>query len=184
MTPSSSREDLQTLIRRDCVFFGDFTLSSGRKSSYYIDARRATLSAKGVRLIAELFFERFRMEDIDAVGGPVTGADPIVGAVLALSERRGKALRGFLVRPTDKTHGLGKSVEGKLVSGDRAVVLDDVMTGGASLLRAAQLARDGGASVEDAFCVVDRGEDGRALLQANGINVYSIFAVADLLQQR
>src|SRR5262245_45718063 len=130
------REALLERIKTDALQFGEFTLASGQKSTYYIDCRKVTLSSGGAAMIAAGILQELGDEPFEAVGGMSLGADPIVGAVLALAGLQGRELRGFLVRKEPKQHGTGKLVEGPLYSGDRVVIVEDVATSGGSALKA------------------------------------------------
>ena len=153
------KEELRDLIVRTALLKGDFVLSSGAKSNYYVDLRRVSLSAEGVSLIAELVLETLDSgPSVQMIGGPTIGADPIVGAVAALSRARGRLLDAFLVRKQSKAHGTQAKVEGPPIAGKAVAVLDDVGTTGASLITALEAAREQGADVRRALIVLDRGE--------------------------
>ena len=126
------------LLQRDALKRGTFTLASGRTSHYYVDGRKLTLSAEGAALIGAGVLEQLaRRPEVKAVGGLTLGADPIVGATLALASSAGLGhLRGFLVRKEAKTHGTGNLVEGPLEPGSTVAIVDDVATTGGSSLQA------------------------------------------------
>src|SRR5262249_180978 len=130
------RQALLDRIKTDALQFGEFTLASGQKSTYYIDCRKVTLSSVGAALIAAGMLEQLGEPPFEAVGGMTMGADPIVGAMLTLAGQQGRELRGFLVRKEPKSHGTTKLVEGPLYPGDRVVIVEDVATTGGSSLRA------------------------------------------------
>ncbi len=140
------RERLIELLQRDALRHGTFTLASGRTSHYYVDGRKLTLSAEGAALIGAGVLELLRTEfQVDAVGGLTMGADPIVGATLALASAAGSShLRGFLVRKEAKGHGTGKLVEGPLEPGSTVAIVDDVATTGGSSLQAVEAVRGDG----------------------------------------
>lgn len=174
------REKLIELVKRDALLFGDFTLASGRKSSYYIDCRNVTLSAAGAALIGEGIFTLLRDVAFDAVGGPSLGADPIVGAVLAYAGRRELPWRGFLVRKVAKEHGGGKLIEGPVRRGDRVVVLEDVATSGGSILRAVVALEQEGCTVVRIVTVLDRLAGASELFREKGYPFTSLLTLTDL----
>jgi orotate phosphoribosyltransferase len=179
---NKARERLKQIVVERSILRGRFKLASGRESDYYIDARLTTLSAEGARLIAEIFLEEIATcPEIVAVGGPTLGADPIVGAILALSFDKGRPLCGFLVRKEEKAHGTGRLIEGNLRPGDACAIVEDVATTGGSILRAIEAARTHGARVKKVMTVVDRGEGAEGLIKAAGCEFYSIFKVTELL---
>lgn len=176
------RERLGEILRQNSILRGKFTLASGKESDYYIDARLTTLHPEGVYLIGELLLEEIKKDPkVNAVGGPTMGADPIVGSLLYASHRNDYPLRGFLVRKGEKDHGTGKLIEGNLKSGDRAVVVEDVVTTGGSVLKAVGAVRDIGAEVSRIMVIVDRQEGAEKRFSDIGIDFYSIFKISELL---
>jgi orotate phosphoribosyltransferase len=170
------------LLRRDALKTGQFTLASGRTSHYYVDGRRVTLSAEGAAVIAEgvLGILATRPE-VAAVGGLTMGADPIVGAVLALAPSRARAgLRGFLVRKEAKGHGTGKLVEGPLEPGATVAIVDDVATTGGSSLKAVEAVEALGCRVACVIAVLDRLEGAGAAFEARGLDFYALTTIEDL----
>ena len=147
------RDRLRELLRRDALSQGEVSLSSGSASGFYFDCKRVTLTSEGARLTARAFVREIERwpEAVEAVGGMAHGAISIVGSIIALSE-----LGGFYVRDTPKKHGLLHLIENQPPAGTRVLVLDDVVTSGGSLLRAAAAARDAGCSVVGAMALVDR----------------------------
>lgn len=135
---------------------GEFKLSSGGTSDYYIDCRTTTLDAKGSRLTGEVFLDEIRQREWkpQAIGGLTMGADPIVVAVSVVSGE----LHGFLVRKAEKQHGTGQRIEGFREKGARVVIVDDVCTTGASTVQAIDAAREFGFEVVGAMCLVEREE--------------------------
>src|SRR5271170_7672642 len=130
------RQRLIEILQRDALKRGTFTLASGRTSHYYVDGRKVTLSAEGAALIGAGVLELIAGEPaVTAVGGLTMGADPIVGATLALAPAAGLGhLRGFVVRKEAKSHGTGRLVEGALEPGSTVAIVDDVATTGGSSL--------------------------------------------------
>ncbi|MFQ6103457.1 MAG: orotate phosphoribosyltransferase [Candidatus Glassbacteria bacterium] len=180
------REELLKLIREKSVRFGDFTLSSGKKSSYYIDARLTTLDPKGAYLIGNLILDRLKDSGIsaDAVGGLSLGADPISTAVSLMSFVRNEPLRALLVRRETKRHGMGRRVEGELTRGDAVIVVEDVISTGGSTLTAIEAIEAEGAHVAAVVGLVDRLMGGKESLEAKGYKVDVIFTIKEILGER
>ena len=173
---------LKLILRSKSILLGNFTLASGKQSSYYIDARLTTLDPEGAHLISKIFLGKIAAQgDITAVGGPSTGADPIVGAIISRSHEEGVPLRGFIVRKKEKQHGTGNMIEGGLRQGDKVAIVEDVITTGGSVLRAIDLVESAGAEVRGVFCVVDRGEETERTFLDRGCSFFSIFRVSELL---
>src|SRR6202166_3474996 len=152
----SSRQDLLHLLACKSFRLGEFKLSSGGTSDYYIDCRTTTLDAKGSRLTGEVFSDEIRQRGWKprAIGGLTMGADPIVVAVAVVSGE----LDGFLVRKAEKQHGTGQRIEGFREKGARVVIVDDVCTTGASTIQAIETAREFGFEIAGAMCLVEREE--------------------------
>jgi len=177
----SDIDDLKVLVMREAVKFGRFVLSSGKESDLYVDLRRVTLHPQGARLVGRLIFDRIKDRDIDAVGGMSIGADPIATAVSLEALERGRTIVAFLVRKTAKTHGMGNAVEGPVRGGMRAVVVEDVITTGASTIAAIERVREAGMEVDLAVGVLDRNEGGRQAIEALGVTVVSLLTRDDLV---
>ena len=178
----TDRERLKEILKEKSILRGDFTLASGKKSDYYIDARLTTLDPEGVSLIGKLFLEEIRKDsDINTVGGPTMGADPIVGSLMVLSHEGGYPLPGFLVRKQEKGHGTAKLIEGNLNPGDIAAVVEDVVTTAGSVVKAIHAVREAGAEVRKALVIVDREEGGQEKFDEIGVPFYSIFKISELL---
>src|SRR5579864_258920 len=154
----SARQKLLTTLAHKSFQLGDFKLSSGGTSDYYIDCRTTTLDAKGSRLTGEVFLEEIRNRGwkAQAIGGLTMGADPIVVAVSVVSGE----LNGFLVRKAEKQHGTGQRIEGFRDKGARVVIVDDVCTTGGSTVQAIEAAREFGFEVVGVMCLVEREEAG------------------------
>jgi orotate phosphoribosyltransferase len=152
----SPRQDLLRLLASKSFRLGEFKLSSGGTSDYYIDCRTTTLDAKGSRLTGEVFFGEIRKQGWkpQAIGGLTMGADPIVTAVSVVSGE----LNGFLVRKAEKQHGTGQRIEGFREKGARVVIVDDVCTTGSSTVQAIEAAREFGFEIVGAICLVEREE--------------------------
>ncbi len=178
----SRKTRLKQILVEQSILRGDFTLASGKKSTYYIDARKTTLHPEGLSLIADLLLGEVKtLLPVDAVGGPTLGADPIIGAMVGMAHERGLALGGFIVRKQEKTHGTGKLIEGNLGEGDQVVMVEDVVTSGGSVLKAIDAVSALGVTVKKLLVVVDREEGAEIKFQEIGIPFYSIFKISDLL---
>src|SRR5437868_12843966 len=154
------RARLKALLVERSVRVGDFTLASGARSSYYVDARRTTMSAEGQFLIGKLAFELVRRNAprFSHVGGLTMGADPVAYAIAHRSWMEGSPLDAFSVRKQVKEHGMGQRVEGGLPASARCLVVEDSMTTGGSALQAIEALRSMGATGVAAFTIVDREE--------------------------
>jgi len=155
---STSRQELLELLARKSFRLGDFKLSSGSTSDYYIDCRTTTLDARGAQLTGQVFLEEIREQgwEPDAIGGLTMGADPIVVAVAVISG----TMHGFLVRKAEKEHGTGRRIEGFADKGARVVIVDDVCTTGSSTVQAIEAARAFGFKIVGVMCLVERQEAG------------------------
>ena len=178
----SHRDELLDLLVKKSLRRGDFTLSSGQKSTYYIDGKLTTLDSRGAFLVARVFLAMLADDVPDAVGGLTLGADPIVGSLLALAGLEDLELKGFIVRKQAKEHGTQSLVEGPIGKGDRVVVVEDVLTTGASSLKAVDAVRELGCVVDRVLVIVDREQGGRENLKKAGCRVEAIFSVSELLR--
>ena len=151
---STARQELLEMLAHKSFRLGEFQLSSGGASDYYIDCRTTTLDARGAQLVGEVFLDEIREQgwQADAVGGLTMGADPIVVAVAVTSG----TMHGFLVRKAEKQHGTGRRIEGFAEKGARVVIVDDVCTTGSSTVQAIEAARAYGFEVVGAMCLVER----------------------------
>lgn len=180
------REALAKLIKNNALEFGDFTLASGKKASYYLDCRRVTLDSRAARLIGEGMLDligemRMKMgQGPKLVGGMAIGADPITAAILTTAGIKGYMLRGVMVRKEPKEHGKGQQVEGPWSEGDSLVIVEDVVTTGASSLKAIKLCEEVGLKVERVLAIVDRLEGGREAFKEAGYELTTLFTVEDL----
>ena len=159
---ASAREQLLELLATHSFRLGEFTLSSGAKSDYYIDCRTTTLHARGAELTGQVFLDLIQQQgwQPQAVGGLTMGADPIVVATSVISSQAGKPVHGFLVRKAEKAHGMGRRVEGFQEKGARVVIVDDVCTTGSSTIQAIEAAREFGFNIAGVACLVERLEAG------------------------
>lgn len=178
------RDRLRQLLVERSVRVGDFTLASGARSRYYVDARRTTMSAEGQVLVGRVAFDLIRRSGLEPshVGGLTMGADPVAYAIAHRSWLEGHPLDAFSVRKKAKDHGTGQRIEGGLPEGASCLVIEDSMTTGSSALAAVAVLRDYGAVVLGVLTVVDREEGGRALLEADGLSLLSLFTGQELLE--
>lgn len=175
------KTDLLRILAHKSFRLGEFKLSSGATSDYYIDCRTTTLDARGSRLTGEVFGNEIRKQGWkpEAIGGLTMGADPIVSAVSVVSGE----VNGFLVRKAEKQHGTGQRIEGFRKKGARAVIVDDVCTTGASTVQAIEAAREFGFEIVGAMCLVEREEaNGRPAVEraAAPAPFISIFTAAEV----
>ena len=176
----ADRQALIALITEEAVFHGDFTLSSGKKATYYVDMRKLTLDHRAAPAIGRLVLDIVRDLDVDAVGGLTLGADPIANAALHASVAADAPVDAFVVRKEPKDHGRGRQIEGAEVAGKRVVIVEDTSTTGGSPLKAAQVAKDAGADVVAVVTVVDRKTGAQAAVEAAGFEWRSIIDLDDL----
>jgi orotate phosphoribosyltransferase len=176
-----ARARLLSILKESAVLRGDFILSSGQRSDYYLDARRVTLSAAGSALVGEVFLELLASSQVDAVAGLTLGADPIVTAIAVVSGQRGQPLDGLIVRKQTKEYGAGRLLEGPWRDGLRVAVVEDTMTTGASALRAARAVSEAGGSVVGVYGLIDRHQGARHAVESAGYPFASIYDVEELL---
>lgn len=176
----ADRRALIALIADEAVFHGDFTLSSGKKATYYVDMRKLTLDHRAAPAIGRLVLDVVRDLDVDAVGGLTLGADPIANAVLHASVLAGTPVDAFVVRKEPKDHGRGRQIEGAEVAGKRVVIVEDTSTTGGSPLKAAEVATAAGAEVVAVVTVVDRKTGAQAAIEERGYEWRSVIDLDDL----
>jgi orotate phosphoribosyltransferase len=178
---TDARTDLAALIRENAVFFGDFTLTSGKKATYYIDLRKVSLDHRVAPLIGDVMVDLISdIPDIAAVGGLTMGADPIASAVLHRGVLAGKTYDAFVVRKEPKDHGRGKQVEGPDLKGKRVIVLEDTSTTGGSPIKAAEALEREGAIVVAVAVVVDRDTGAREIIEGAGYEYRAALGLTDL----
>ncbi len=171
----SDLDRLIAILRERSVTRQRVVLASGRESDFYVDARQTTLHAEGSAVIAKLILARLA-PGVVGVGGPVTGADPIAGAVAALSHLQGRPVHGFMVRKEPKGHGLKLWVEGRanLPEGSKVCLVEDTVTTGGSLIRAIERVEEDGLLVAQVIVVVDREEGARERLADAGYEMEAL----------
>jgi len=178
----NEREQLRQLLKAESLIFGDFTLASGKKSTFYFDSKRTTLRSDGAWLTAREILRLIREHrlEAEAIGGLTLGADPIVCPVAALSHAEGPKLRAFIVRKEAKEHGTGRQIEGNLPKGSRVIIVDDVVTTAGSTMKAIEAAEGEGHTVVAVICLVDREEGGAAKLAKYPF--YPVFKRSDIFE--
>jgi orotate phosphoribosyltransferase len=181
---ADERAALRLLLRTRSLRTGDFELASGRRSSYYIDARLTTMSGEGQLLIGRCGLRELdeRAWTPSAIGGLTLGADPVAYALAHAAAAAARTLDAFTVRKEAKQHGTGRLIEGNLAEGSTVVVVEDVITSGASALRAIRAVEDAGARVLGVLAVVDREEGGGERIGAAGYQVTRLFRASELLR--
>jgi orotate phosphoribosyltransferase len=181
---STARQELLEMLAHKSFCLGEFQLSSGSTSDYYIDCRVTTLDARGAQLVGEVFLAEIREQgwEADAIGGLTMGADPIVVAVAVTSG----TIHGFLVRKSEKQHGTGQRIEGFREKGAQVVIVDDVCTTGSSTVQAIEAAREYGFEVVGVMCLVERQDaHGRPSVEkaAAPANFISIFTATEVRKE-
>lgn len=175
-----NRDRLIELFKERALQFGDFTLVSGKKSTYYLDGKQITLHSEGLRQVGHGLLELLKDIEFDAIGGMSIGADPIVGGTLAVAAELNRDLNGFMVRKEAKGHGMQKYLEGPVEAGQKVVVIDDVVTTGGSALLAAQRCQEFGCEVVMMVGICDRLQGGADTFQENGLDYRALLTVEDL----
>jgi orotate phosphoribosyltransferase len=177
----ADRQALIGLIKDEAVFHGDFTLSSGKKASYYVDMRKLTLDHRAAPAIGRIMLDLIAdIPDVAAVGGLTLGADPIANAIMHESARTDRPLDAFVVRKEPKDHGRGRQIEGADVKGKRVVVVEDTSTTGQSALKAVEALRREGAEVVAVAVIVDRSTGAQAAIEAEGLEWRAAVGLDDL----
>lgn len=172
---------LAKLLEQKSVRRGNFTLASGKTSTYYIDGKLTSMSAEGAALIAEAILEEISDFPVDAVGGMDMGATPIVGAFAVASYRAGRPLPTFVVRKEVKAHGTMKLIEGPIPqSPSKVVIIDDVVTTGDSILKAIDAVQKAGHTVLLAISLLDRNAGAADALASRGIKYQPLTTLADI----
>jgi orotate phosphoribosyltransferase len=169
----TDEEALRRLLLTRSVRHGDFVLSSGQRSSYYIDCRLSTMSAEGMVLVGRMGLAAIRRAGWTprGVGGLTMGADPVAYAIAAASHGTELEIDAFSVRKEAKAHGTGQQIEGNFRAGDAVVVVEDVITSGASAQRAISAVQATGGKVLGVLAVVDREQGGKGILEAEDVEV-------------
>ena len=174
----ADRDRLLELFKSRAVAFGDFTLASGKKSSYYIDSKKVLFHGEAIALLGELLFESTKDLSFQAIGGLEIGAIPMATAAVLRFQQAGRTLEGFFVRKHAKGHGSQERVEGLVRRDDQVVIVDDVLTTGESVVQAIEALQAIGAVVARIVCIVDRLQGARERLA--GYDFRPLFTIRDL----
>ena len=182
---TSVRAQLLKKLKNSFVYNNEptFTLSSGRKSRFYIDCKKVALDAEGAVLVGRLVLDALESLQVDAIGGMTLGADPIAVATTVMSSFEGeRPIPAFIIRKEPKPHGISPMIEGTLPQGANVVVVDDVLTSGRATERTINILKEAGCQIVKVIAFVDRKEGGREHLESLGYDVQSLFTVEDLLK--
>ena len=174
-----TKQKLIDHLLANSVRTGDFTLKSGRKSSWFIDSKQTACRPEGLLLIADLALDIIPA-DVTAIGGLTVGADPVAYGIAAVAATRGRDLRSFTIRKEAKDHGVAGRLAGPLLPGDKVVITEDTVTRGTSPMEAVQVVRDLGAEPVMILVVVDRGGSCAALAEAAGIEFRALVTAPEL----
>ncbi|HEV2950031.1 MAG TPA: orotate phosphoribosyltransferase [Gemmataceae bacterium] len=172
-----ARRRLLDLFKSRALFFGNFTLASGKQSTYYINSKKAIFKAEAVWLLGEVIYQMTRTMNLHAIGGPEVGAIPMATAAAIRYHEHGQSIEAFYVRKQAKGHGSKEMVEGIVRPGDKVAMLDDVLTTGGSVLQAIREVERLDARIAAVICIVDRLEGAREAL--GHYNFLPIFTIRD-----
>ena len=174
----TDRTDLLSAIKAKAVVRGDVVLASGQRANWYIDLRRVTLDGSAAPLVGRVMLDLTADLDFDAVGGLTLGADPVATAMMHAAGARGRTLDAFVVRKTEKAHGLQRRIEGPDVAGRRVLAVEDTSTTGNSVLTAVDVLLEAGADVVGVAVIVDRGA--RQRVTERGLLYRAAYEMAEL----
>jgi len=169
---------LKEEILQKAVVRGKVILSSGKEADFYVDLRKVTLDAVAAPLVGEVMLELTKDLDYEAVGGLTLGADPVATAMLHAAAKQGRTLDAFVVRKSEKAHGLQRRIEGPDVKGKRVLAVEDTSTTGGSVLTAVEALKKAGAIVVGVAVIVERGAKER--VESNGLKYLSAYSLSDL----
>ncbi len=161
-----------------------FTLASGRQSNFYFNCKPTTLDPEGMNLIGEVIFNMIKDTPVTAAGGLTLGADPIASALAVISYQLGKPVKAFIVRKDAKDHGTKSAIEGNVMSGEKVVIIDDVITTGGSTITAIEHARKAGLIIDRVITLIDREEGGRENILQHVDCVQSVFTRTEIMALR
>jgi len=175
----SALELLKEEIIKKAVVRGKVILSSGKEADFYVDLRRVTLDAVAAPLVGKVMLELTKDLDFEAVGGLTLGADPVATAMLHAAAKQGRKLDAFVVRKSEKAHGLQRRIEGPDVKGKRVLAVEDTSTTGGSVLTAVEALKEAGAIVVGVAVIVERGA--KEKVESNGLKYLSAFSLEDIV---
>ena len=178
MSHSESWNKLKIQITNKAVVHGKVILSSGKEANYYVDLRRVTLDSEAAPLVGEVMLELTKDFDFEAVGGLTLGADPVATAMMHIAAKRGQKLNSFVVRKSEKAHGLQRRIEGPDVKGKKVLAVEDTSTTGGSVLTAVEALRAEGAIVVAVAVIVERGA--KAAIESAGLPYLAAYSISDL----
>jgi orotate phosphoribosyltransferase len=187
MTINEMKERLGEIILERSFRYSDnppFTLASGRQSNYYFNCKPTTLDPEGMNLIGEIIFDMIKGSAITAAGGLTLGADPIANALSVISYQKGKPINSFIVRKDVKNHGTKSAIEGNVKAGDRVLIIDDVITTGASTITAIEQAGQAGLIIDRVITLIDREEGGRENIRKYTENIESVLTRTQVMAIR
>ncbi len=165
---------LERALELEALRYGDFTLTSGAKSSYYFDGRLLTTDGESVGIIADLFVDILIQLGIRRFGGPAVAAVPIIGGIALSAYTKGHDIKGYFVRSEQKQHGMSKQIEGHINPGDRVAIWDDTISTGGSLLDAVDAVTELPADIDVALCILDRNQGGGDKLRDRSLPLFNI----------
>lgn len=178
MSATDAKEKLKEQIKNKAVVHGKVILSSGKEANYYVDLRRVTLDSEAAPLVGEVMLELTKDFDYEAVGGLTLGADPVATAMMHSAAKNGRKLNSFVVRKSEKAHGLQRRIEGPDIKGKKVLAVEDTSTTGGSVLTAVEALKAEGAIVVAVAVIVERGA--RDAVETVGLPYLSAFSLADL----
>jgi orotate phosphoribosyltransferase len=184
MTHGDMKQRLADIILEKSFQYRDnppFTLASGKTSNYYFNCKTTTMDPEGMYLIGNILFDMIGDADISAAGGLTLGADPIANALSLISYEKKKPIKSFVVRKDVKDHGTMKAVEGNVITGERVVIIDDVITTGGSTVTAIEIARKAGLIVDRVIALIDREEGGRENIEKYVGRVDAVLARSEIM---
>lgn len=178
MSATDAKEKLKDQIKNKAVVHGKVILSSGKEANYYVDLRRVTLDSEAAPLVGEVMLELTKDFDYEAVGGLTLGADPVATAMMHSAAKNGRKLNSFVVRKSEKAHGLQRRIEGPDIKGKKVLAVEDTSTTGGSVLTAVEALKAEGAIVVAVAVIVERGA--KVAVETVGLPYLSAYSLADL----
>lgn len=165
---------MQLLKENDVIKFGDFTLSSGKKSNYYVDMKKAITEPEILECAANMITQQIENKNIDKIAGPALGAVPIATATSLISKKP-----MLMIRKEKKSYGTSKQIEGELNPGDNVIIVEDVTTTGGSLLKAINVIEDNGGNIIQAYVIVDRQEGAKETFEEKEIELKPLLTISE-----
>lgn len=178
MSATDAKEKLKEQIKNKALVHGKVILSSGKEANYYVDLRRVTLDSEAAPLVGEVMLELTKDFDYEAVGGLTLGADPVATAMMHSAAKNGRKLNSFVVRKSEKAHGLQRRIEGPDIKGKKVLAVEDTSTTGGSVLTAVEALKAEGAIVVAVAVIVERGA--KVAVETVGLPYLSAYSLADL----